>query len=59
MENKRKHSMKSDAKARRTRVITRHEVTIHNLKNIGVLTDEEKHKLSRLEKEVAVLKSRI
>jgi hypothetical protein len=60
MENtKRKYSMKSDAKARRARVITRHEATIHVLKNIGVLTDEEKSKLNRLQKEVEVLKTRI
>ena len=59
MENKRKYSMKSDAKQRRARVISRHEPVIDQLKKIKDRNPHEEAKLVRLEREVEVLKTRI
>ena len=63
MENKRKHSMKSDAKARRTRVIERLEIQLKAGTKVlpdgsGIIDLTEKD-VDRIKDEITVLKSRI
>lgn len=63
MENKRKHSMKSDAKARRARVIERLETQLKAGTKVlpdgsGIIDLTEKD-VDRIKDEITVLKTRI